>query len=90
MCGTAASCDGNAAVSTCDAAANQCVCGTAGMGDTSCLDGETCMGGTTCMCGAGGTCAGNNAADGCDGTSCTCGGKTQNVSPMYIFLRNIL
>ena len=38
------------------------------------VTGETCQGGA-CMCGAVATCAGNNAADGCDGTTCTCGGN---------------
>ena len=79
MCGSAASCDGNAAAPTCDLANNQCVCGATGA--TACPMGETCMGGT-CMCGGNPTCDGNTAADGCDGAgACTCGGMALCMAP---------
>ena len=52
MCGTAASCDMSTTAPTCDAANNQCICGTVGVATTGCtVVGETCTAGS-CMCGA--------------------------------------
>ena len=75
MCGTAPSCDGNAAAPTCDLANNQCVCGA-----NPCPTGEMCMTGT-CMCGGNPSCSGNTAADGCDGAACTCGSNPICMAP---------